>query len=93
MVFYVDWANSNRCSCEDDVARLEREELADEAHQFIDSKEHVGRVTFLHLLAVTEQVEVQVLNVFPVVGEWHPFADGGTSVEAFAEVPGQSFLP
>ena len=58
MIFDEDRSYTCRRTGEDDVARLECEELANETYQFVHSENHVGSATCLYLFSITKQVEL-----------------------------------
>lgn len=65
---YADGPYTDGSTCEQQVANLQRAELADVGDDFIHLEQHVCRVSALHGLSVNVQMEVQVLYVRKLLG-------------------------
>ena len=87
---YLQGAYAYGCAGEDEVARLEHEELAHVAHQFVNAEEHVCRVTLLHGVSVDVESEAYVLHVGKALYGYE-FAQYGRTVKTLTELPRQSF--
>ena len=61
VVVYVHLPHSGRRSGEDEVAGLQRKELADVAHQLVYVVKHVSGVSLLHRVAIDAEVEMEIL--------------------------------
>ena len=84
-------AYAHGSACEDEVARLEHEELAHVGHQFVHPEEHIHGMSALYRLAVDVEVKVDVLHVRKALyGD--KIAQHCRAIEALAEFPGQSLL-
>src|SRR6185437_3444894 len=83
---------SRRGARRDDVARLQRHELADVAHDRGNRKDHGARVARLHALAVDVQPHIEVLHVADLVASHEPGTHGAEGVAALALVPGAAAL-
>lgn len=89
---YADGPYTDGSAGEQQVANLQRAELADVGDDFIDLEQHVCRVSALHSLSVNVQMEVQVLYV-------HKFFGGdegsqyGRVVKPLAQFPREAFSP
>ena len=71
----------------DDVAGVEREELAQVAHELLHREDHRPRRAVLHPLAVDFEPEFQVLRIGDFVFGDEPGAEWAEGVAAFAFVP------
>ena len=71
----------------DDVAGVEREELAEVADEFLDAEDHRGGRAVLAALAVDFEPELQVLRVGDFVFGDEPGAERAEGVAAFAFGP------
>ena len=67
MVVDIDWSNTYRSSCVEDVACLQGKELADIAYETVNGEYHVGGIAFLNAIAVDVKCEAQVLDVEEVI--------------------------
>ena len=74
MVVHVDGANADRGAGEEHVARLQCEEAADVADEFIHLIQHVARTPRLHRLPIDVEVELQILH-FPLLFRKRLFAN------------------
>ena len=64
---------SNGSSCKQQVANLQRTELADVSDDFINLKQHVCCVSALYCLSVNVQMKMQILYVWQFLG-WNKVA-------------------
>ena len=71
------------------VARLQRKELGDVAHQLVNLVEHIARTAFLHRLSVDVQMEVQRLDVEELLFG-NPLANDRRAIETLADFPRQA---
>lgn len=74
---------------EDEVTRLEHEELAHVAHQLVHAKKHIYGMPTLHGVSVNIETEMDVLHVGEMLYGDEVTQDG-RAVEALAEFPWQA---
>lgn len=86
MVVDVDRTAACRTSGIEQVARLEREVLADIGDDFIYLVEHIARAAFLYGLVIEVEAEVQCLDITELL-DVDPFADNRRTVESLGEFP------
>ena len=86
MVVDVDRTAACRTSGIEQVARLEREVLADVGDDFIYLVEHIARAAFLYGLVIEVEAEVQCLDITELL-DVDPFADNRRTVESLGEFP------
>ena len=87
MLSYLQGAYTYRSARKDEVARLEHEELAHVAYQFVNAEEHVSRVPLLHGVSVNVESEAYVLHVGKAL-HGDEVAQYGRTVESLAQLPG-----
>lgn len=91
MVVDVDRTAACRTSGIEQVARLEREVLADIGDDFIYLVEHIARAAFLYGLVIEVETEVQCLDIAELL-DVDPFADNRRTIKSLGEFPRLSSL-
>lgn len=86
MVINVYWSHSHRRSREQNVAHLQRHEAGNVRNERVNGEEHFLRMADLHLLAVQQQMEMDILHIRELrFGQ--EFAHHSGSVEGFGDFP------
>ena len=92
MIVNLHRADSDRCTCIDQVSDFQREEAADVGNDLINGKEHILRMALLNGLAIDVQVERDLLDGSTDLFQRNKLANDSRVVKRLAQFPRQSLL-
>ena len=92
MIVNLHRADSDRCTCIDQVSDFQREEAADVGNDLVNGKEHILRMSLLNGLAIDVQVERDLLDGSTDLFQRNKLTNDSRVVKRLAQFPRQSLL-
>ena len=92
MIVNLHRADSDRCTCIDQVSDFQGEEAADIGNDLVNGKEHILRMALLNGLAIDVQVERDLLDGATDLFQRNKLANDSRVVKRLAQFPRQSLL-